>query len=395
VIQDIRAGERDLLRDVRPGDRWLVAVAHPDDETFGCGSVIARAASLGAEGTVACATRGEAGEPTPGCTGDLGAVREAELRRAAARLGATRVELLGYRDSGFDGEPPQGSLCAAPVAAVAGVLERLLTELQPGVVVVLDGSDGHRDHRHVRAAVHAALGTTPAADQQGAPQVYEHCLPNTLMRRWLEEMRKIRPGTAYHSLDPADLGRPDADVTDVVDGSAVLDVREAAMAEHRSQASPFDGLSDDLRRAFLTVDHLVRVVPGRRRSPAGGRKGTRREDRPRPPRPPASVPRPEHSRGADRSSIVATGSSTSSPGNPVRRSPMSASDVHRAISSPPIPRPRAAERDAAGTTGPVPVRPEFPWPEPWRSAPGAHPRTEYWDVTTAGWHSRGPRRPGD
>ena len=31
------------------------------------------------------------------------------------------------------------------------------------------------------------------------------------------------------------------------------------MAEHRSQSSPFDGLSHDLRRAFLTLDHLASV----------------------------------------------------------------------------------------------------------------------------------------
>ncbi len=48
----------------------------------------------------------------------------------------------------------------------------------------------------------------------------------------------------------------------MVDGSAVLELREAAMAEHRAQASPFDGLSDELRLAFLTADHLVRVAPG-------------------------------------------------------------------------------------------------------------------------------------
>jgi LmbE family N-acetylglucosaminyl deacetylase len=168
------------------------------------------------------------------------------------------VELLGYRDSGFDGELPPGSLCAAPVAAVASVLARLIADLSPAVVVILDGSDGHRDHRHVRAATHEALRAAGLAG--GATQLYEHCLPNSLMRRWLEEMRVLRPGTAYHSIDPADLGRDDAEITDVVDASAVLERRESAMAEHRSQASPFDGLSDELRRAFLTTDHLVRVT---------------------------------------------------------------------------------------------------------------------------------------
>jgi N-acetyl-1-D-myo-inositol-2-amino-2-deoxy-alpha-D-glucopyranoside deacetylase len=260
---------RDPLLDVRPGDRWLVAVAHPDDESFGCGSLIARAAVLGAEVVVACATRGEAGEASPrglpGSVdgGDLGAVREAELHRAAAQLGAARVTLLGYRDSGFAGGAVPGSLCAAPVAEVATVLHRLVAELAPTVVVVLDGSDGHRDHLHVRDAMHAALAGLPGP----LPALYEHCLPNSLMRRWLEEMRRLRPDTVYHAIDPAAIGRPDAEVTDVVDVRALLDRREAAIAEHRSQASPYDGLSEDLRTAFLGTDHLVRVPPAALRSP--------------------------------------------------------------------------------------------------------------------------------
>jgi LmbE family N-acetylglucosaminyl deacetylase len=247
---------RDPLRDVRPGDRWLVAVAHPDDESFGCGSTIAHAAACGAEVTVACATRGEAGEVRPDfpADGDLGTVREAELRRAAAHLGVTRVELLGYRDSGFDGAAAAGSLCDAPVAEVAEVLARLVEEIDPAVVVVLDGSDGHRDHLHVRDAMRTALTTTAAR-----PALYESCLPNSLLRRWLDEMRLVRPDTAYHALDPATLGRDDADITHVLDTAAVLDRREAAIAAHRSQASPFDGLSPELRRAFLATDHLAEV----------------------------------------------------------------------------------------------------------------------------------------
>jgi LmbE family N-acetylglucosaminyl deacetylase len=108
----------------------------------------------------------------------------------------------------------------------------------------------------VRAALRAALRGLAAP----RPAMYEHTLPNSLMRRWLAETSAARGDDAYHALDPAALGRPDAEVTDVLDVRNVLDRREAAIAEHRSQSSPFDGLSDELRLAFLGTDHLVRVA---------------------------------------------------------------------------------------------------------------------------------------
>jgi len=80
--------------------KMLVVVAHPDDETFGCGSVLAHAAARGVETVVACATRGELGEIAPGSgaqPADLGDVREAELRAAAQELGVARVVMLGWR----------------------------------------------------------------------------------------------------------------------------------------------------------------------------------------------------------------------------------------------------------------------------------------------------------
>jgi N-acetyl-1-D-myo-inositol-2-amino-2-deoxy-alpha-D-glucopyranoside deacetylase len=61
--------------------------------------------------------------------------------------------------------------------------------------------------------------------------------------------------------DVAALGTPDEEITTVIDVAEHLAARERAMALHASQTSPFEGLPDDLRRAFLATDHLRRVLP--------------------------------------------------------------------------------------------------------------------------------------
>jgi len=65
-----------------------------------------------------------------------------------------------------------------------------------------------------------------------------------------------------------------------------------------------------------------------------------------------------------------------------------------------IPSPRQAEDDTVvletverqpdRSEHPELPEPRYPWPEPWGSSRGARPRSEYWDVATASWHSRGP-----
>ena len=80
---------------------------------------------------------------------------------------------------------------------------------------------------------------------------------------------------------------------------------------------------------------------------------------------------------------------------------MTAPEVRDAVRAPAIPRPRSPEQAPvapAETAAPEPTLPpaRYPWPEPWASSPGALPRTEYWDVHSASWRSRGPQpRPGD
>lgn len=236
--------------------KLLLTVAHPDDEAFGCGSVLAHATARGIESTVVCATRGELGDVAPACCGpeaaawpplapspdELGAIREGELRAATGRLGVGRVEVLGWRDSGMDGPPPPGSLAAAAVDEVAARVAAIIDDVRPDVVVTLDASDGHRDHAAIRdATIAAAQGCAGRR-----PRLYLWCLPASLMLRFTGQ---------------AHLGTPDESITTVVDVERHLDVRWAAMRAHRSQVPPYEAMAPDLQHAFLATDRLVRIDP--------------------------------------------------------------------------------------------------------------------------------------
>jgi len=233
--------------------RLAVVVAHPDDETFGCGSLLLAAAAAGWRSAVVCASRGEAGEADPGTdlsSCSLGDVREAELREAAGRLGVADVVLLGYADSGMEGAPPAGSVVGANDAELAESVRRAVTTVEPDVLVTLDGSDGHRDHLAVRdAAVQVA--------RELAIPAFLQCLVRSLMDRWAEHMSEIEPALVY--LRAAELGTPDDRITLTIDTADLYDARLRAMAAHASQTSPYAALPEDLRRAFLTREHLQRV----------------------------------------------------------------------------------------------------------------------------------------
>lgn len=231
--------------------RVHVVVAHPDDETFGCGSVLLHAAAAGAVTAVCCATRGELGGSGP----ELGAVREAELCEAAALLGVRHVDLLGYRDSGMNGPAADRTLVGAPFERVVADVRAAMEAFRPDVVITLDAADGHRDHARIRDAA------VQAAEQLAVPRVYLQCLPRSLIKRWVDHMRAARPEVEHLEGDTTSLGTPDEEITTVLDSTAHLLTRERAMALHASQISPFEGLPDHLRRAFLATDHLRRVVP--------------------------------------------------------------------------------------------------------------------------------------
>jgi LmbE family N-acetylglucosaminyl deacetylase len=242
--------------------KLLVVVAHPDDETFGMGSVIARAAGNGVTVAVCCATRGERGEARPDAVPagvSVAAVREGELRAAAHRLGADHVRLLDFEDSGWDGACGGASLCGAPFAAVVDAVRAVLIAEAPDIVVTGDpsGGDGHRDHVRIAQATTAAFDAFAADAASAGRRLYHWCLPRSLLRRWLAHQQ----GSVYTDVPDEQIGCPDEEITTVVDVRDLLARRLDAIALHASQASPFAGLPEDLRDAFLGTDYFVRARP--------------------------------------------------------------------------------------------------------------------------------------
>ncbi len=140
------------MRQTLPGwDALLVVVAHPDDETFGLGGVVARFSERGADVKILCFTHGEAS--TLG-EGELRRVRSRELRRAAADLGANTVELLDL---------PDGHLADRPLEDLAELVEVRLDPVDGVLVFGPGGVTGHPDH--IQATGAAVL----AAEQQHTP----------------------------------------------------------------------------------------------------------------------------------------------------------------------------------------------------------------------------------
>lgn len=123
--------------------RLLAIFAHPDDESLGAGSTLAKYAAEGVEVHLICATKGERGwsgseQDNPGLQ-ELGRLREKELHAAARALGINRVYFLDYVD---------GDLDQAPEVEAIDKIAALIREVRPQVVLSFgpDGIYGHPDH---------------------------------------------------------------------------------------------------------------------------------------------------------------------------------------------------------------------------------------------------------
>ena len=136
-------------------DRGIVAVApHPDDETLGCGGLLALATRAGAPVTVAYLTDGNASHPgsRDWPPARLAALRREEARRACHVLGVSRAPV-------FLGLPDGGTLAITDEARdrATATLARLLATQRPGLVVTTSRGEPHCDHQAAFALATAAL----------------------------------------------------------------------------------------------------------------------------------------------------------------------------------------------------------------------------------------------
>lgn len=160
----------------------VVLAAHPDDETIGAASVIARHAS---RVTVVHATHGAPRDARFQSSRALasptayGRLRQREVQRALAMagLGADRIRQLGFVDQE----------AAHHLVALTLRVRELLLELQPLVLLVHPYEGGHPDHDACAFAARAALRLMLRAGVSGGrrPRLIEM----TSYHRWQGTLR--------------------------------------------------------------------------------------------------------------------------------------------------------------------------------------------------------------
>lgn len=219
--------------------------AHPDDEGYCCGGLMADAIERGGRVVCVTATRGELGStdearwpPGP----PLADVRTVELANALRELGITEHIWLDYPDGGCADVDP-----AAAIARLRAVVE----DVQPDTVLTFgpDGATYHPDHIAVSGWTTAAVAGT------GAALHYNATTPE-----WGDFMARF--------VDPAMVMMADKEppVTPVEQLSMhvrltgeLLDRKHRAMLQQESQVGPLlELLGPDNYRLMLAEEAFVR-----------------------------------------------------------------------------------------------------------------------------------------
>jgi len=228
--------------------RVLVVVAHPDDVDFGAAGTVAAWVKAGVQVSYCIVTDGDAGGSDRSITRqEMAGIRRQEQRQAAATVGVSDVEFLGY---------PDGLLTAS--LELRRDLSRIIRRLRPDRVLAQSPERNWNRLRashpdHLAAGEAAVCAVYPDARNPFAhPELLEEGLePFSVPELWL-------------------MAAPDA--THAVDVTDTFALKIAALRCHRSQVGDGGELEDRLRgwlaaearRVGLPDGHLAesfRAVP--------------------------------------------------------------------------------------------------------------------------------------
>jgi LmbE family N-acetylglucosaminyl deacetylase len=211
---------------------------------------------------------------------ELAAVRAQEVQAAVTILGG-QLHMLGYRDSGYIGDPANShpdAFIQQDVDAVAGRIVALMREIRPQVVVTHDETGGyyHPDHimcwRVTTAAFEAAGDAAqypelpwPAYQPQ---RLYYTAFSNRMVKVFetLMRLRGQDPKRAGRNkdIDWTRIGIPPARLHAQIDYRPYWDVKREASAQHPSQGggtSRGRGMPEWLQRRLMGSETYIRAYP--------------------------------------------------------------------------------------------------------------------------------------
>lgn len=222
-------------------------LAHPDDESFGLGGVLAAFVEQGTRVRVLCFTHGEASTLDDGGQGPLGERRAAELEAAAAVLGVADVELCAY---------PDGQLGRVPIEELVGRVGDHAGDAEVLLSFDEGGITAHPDH------VAATDATVAAAVRRHLP-VLAWALPEAVAAQLDFEF-----GVGFVGRAPDEM-----DLSVEVDRAR----QREAIACHASQSNDnpllwrrLDLLGDTEHLRWLVPPPLSAVASGVKRRPGRG-----------------------------------------------------------------------------------------------------------------------------
>jgi LmbE family N-acetylglucosaminyl deacetylase len=264
--------------------RILISMAHPDDESFGLGGLIARYVDEGAEVYLICATNGDVGtvpDDLKSRYDNIADLRLAELDCAAEILGFKEVFKFGYKDSGMiETEANKDPDCLwytwehTPDAVIERVVD-VIRQVQPHVVITFNryGGYGHPDHIAIQRATTQAfhLASDPDYLPGGLPaytpqKLYYHGISAFFIRLGVLMMR-------LRGKDPRKVGvNEDIDLVKILDyvepAHTHIDVKnylktwEKANACHASQGGGRRSFIPRVIRRLLGGEQkLTRIYP--------------------------------------------------------------------------------------------------------------------------------------